>query len=281
MAAGAWLVDCLREQGTRVRIEVAGHFGEWMQGRLGRAGPVALITLPCPAICLCGYHLAGGPGLRLAGAGLHVSQVRRFLRGLGLGLGGRVRLRASVAPGLGTGMSTAQLVALARLAGWDGPPERLAQACLRMEGASDPLMFGAPERLLWASRAGVALDLMPRLPRYEMIGGFWGGPQRTEARDDRFPDISDLCAAWPRARTLAEVAALASESARRTLALRGPADDPVAGLSRDLGALGMVMAHTGAARGLIFAPGTVPREAAQMLRQAGLRHVLRFTGGGA
>ena len=27
---------------------VAGHFGEWLQGRLGPDGPVALVTLPCP-----------------------------------------------------------------------------------------------------------------------------------------------------------------------------------------------------------------------------------------
>ena len=29
---------------------VAGHFGEFLQGRLGAEGPVALVTLPCPAL---------------------------------------------------------------------------------------------------------------------------------------------------------------------------------------------------------------------------------------
>ena len=28
---------------------VQGHFGELMQGRLGREGPLVLVTLPCPA----------------------------------------------------------------------------------------------------------------------------------------------------------------------------------------------------------------------------------------
>ena len=30
--------------------EVAGHFGEWIQGRLGPDGPLALVTVACPAL---------------------------------------------------------------------------------------------------------------------------------------------------------------------------------------------------------------------------------------
>jgi hypothetical protein len=62
--------------------------------------------------------------------------------------------------------------------------------------------------------------------------------------------------------------------------MRGPAGDPTPGLARDLGALGWLRAHTGAARGLIFAPGTVPRGAHDALRAAGLRALVRFRGGG-
>jgi len=29
---------------------VAGHFGEWLQGRLGAEGPVGLVTLACAAV---------------------------------------------------------------------------------------------------------------------------------------------------------------------------------------------------------------------------------------
>ncbi|WP_444430839.1 hypothetical protein ACTTAM_07955 [Rhodobacter capsulatus] len=47
---------------------------------------------------------------------------------------GRIVLCPAVAPGLGTGVSTASLVALARLAGWDGAPGLLARACVAAEG---------------------------------------------------------------------------------------------------------------------------------------------------
>ncbi|MCC5957463.1 MAG: propanediol utilization protein [Natronohydrobacter sp.] len=260
-----------------MRVRVAGHFGEWVQGRLGPSGPVVLVTLPCPMLALQGIALPGPVRVQ----GMTARAARGFLHRLGLSLPGRVRLRACVAPGLGCGMSTARLVALAQLAGWDGPPEILARACVGVEGASDPLMFAAPEQVLWASRLGLSLGDLPALPRYELVGGFFGGPVRTDPQDDTFPDIADLIAAWRAARGLAGFAALASESAGRTLALRGPVDDPTATLARDLGALGHVIAHTGAARGLIFAPGTVPEQARAALHAAGLRGVMQVRGGGA
>ncbi|TCP38104.1 hypothetical protein EV662_12129, partial [Rhodovulum marinum] len=34
------------------RACVAGHFGEFLQGRLGPDGPVVLVTLPCPALAV-------------------------------------------------------------------------------------------------------------------------------------------------------------------------------------------------------------------------------------
>ncbi|WP_444455575.1 propanediol utilization protein [Rhodobacter capsulatus] len=260
-------------------LHIPGHFGEWLQGRLGAEGPVVLVTLPAPALGL-DLRFRPGPGLRLHGAGLTPARARQFLAPLGLDLRGRIVLRPVVAPGLGTGVSTASLVALAQLAGWDGPPEILAQACVRAEGASDPLMFPAPERLLWASRQGRALALLPALPRYEILGGFSGAPARTEAADSAFPDVTDLVARWQRAETLADHAAIASESAARCSALRGPGDETAPDLAARLGALGWVRAHTGAARGLIFAPGQVPEGAVAALRAAGWRGILRIRGGG-
>lgn len=261
---------------------VAGHFGEWLQGRLGPEGPVALVTLPC-AVMGVAVRVRPGPvgaPLRLRGAGMGAEAAVAFLATLGLTLGGRVRMRPLAPPGLGTGVSTARLVALARLAGWRGPVGALAVACVRWEGASDPLMFAAPERMLWASREGRVLGALPALPPYEILGGFRGPPCRTDHADAGFSDIADLVEGWARARDLAGFAELASESAARCLALRGPAGDPVAGLAADLGALGWITAHTGAARGLIFAPGTIPPRAPAVLRAAGLRGILRFAGGG-
>lgn len=263
----------------RAALHVPGHFGEWLQGRIGSEGPIALVSLPAPGLGVTASMRPGGPRLALSGAGLSPSRARRFLLESGLTLTGRVHLRSMVDPGLGTGVSTAALVALARLASWAGPPEALARACIAVEGASDPLMFPSPERLLWASRRGAALAELPPLPRYDLLGGFCGGPSRTDPRDADFADISDLVVAWRRAPDLATCAALASESAARCSARRGPAEETAPDLAQELGALGWIRAHTGAARGLIFAPGTIPAGAAAAVRAAGWRGLRRITGG--
>ncbi len=254
-------------------LRVAGHFGEWLQGRLGPGGPLVLVTVPCAALAV-----DAGPG----GTPFLPAAVRaRFAAALGRPLP-RVALRAAMPPGGGAGASTAALLALARAAGGPDRPEALARACLAAEGAVDPLMFPDADRLLWAPRAARVLRRLPPAPAVEVVGGFWGPPEATAPADLRFPDVADLVAAWAEAADAPARAALATESARRTDALRGPAGDPMPGLAADLGALGRIRAHTGSARGLVFAPGTVPDGAAAALAAAGLQGVLRFrTGGGA
>ncbi len=260
---------------------VSGHFGELLQGRLGNAGPIALITLPCAPLKVHA-QMRPAAGLRLHGAGqrlLAPARTHRFLRDLGIAARGHFLLRADAQAGSGAGVSTAALVALAKSAGADLPANLLAQACLQAEGASDPLMFPNAERLLWASRQGRVLAHLPPLLRFDILGGFWGKGQLTDPADIMFPDIADLLAQWPGA-DLPAMARLTSEGAARSLALRGPADDPIAHLANDLGALGYVIAHTGSARGLIYAPGTIPPGGAAALRAAGLRKVMRFRAGG-
>lgn len=260
---------------------VAGHFGELVQGRLGPSGPVALITLPCPVLAATATCRAGAFRLHQPGAGSTPRrQVLALLDRLGLPRRGAFTLRLQMPPGGGAGASTAALMALAKAAG-ARDPQAITAACLAVEGASDPLLFAAPERLVWASRQGRVLGQMPPLPRMELIGGFTGTPERTDPADNNFPDISDLLQAWPRAcGRLEEVARLISLSAGRTLALRGAAADPTAALARRLGALGYTIAHTGSARALIFAPGTVPEAAATDLRAAGFSTITRFRIGG-
>lgn len=260
-------------------LDQTGHFGEWLQGRLGPYGPVALVSLPYPRPVLRACHLAGRLPLHVRGAGIGSGDARRFLQQLGCNLTGRVRLRALMPAGQGLGLSTARLVALARLAGFSGPSQTLARTCLRAEGASDPLWHRAPEQILWASREGRILRQMPALPAYQIIGGLWGPGQRTDPQDRSFPDVTDLVASWQSATNLQAFAMLASESAARCSALRGPSDDPTARLAQDIGALGWVAAHTGSARGLIFAPGTAPDKTAAQLRAAGFRFVTAFQGG--
>ena len=258
---------------------VFGHFGELLQGRVGPSGPVALVTLPCNALwaeaqMVPARHLSLYQPARVVA----LPVLHRMLRLLGLPLVGQFRLTLNMPAGGGAGASTAALIALAQAAGANDA-QALVQVVLAQERASDPLLFDRPEQVLWASRRGEVLADLPPLPRFAVLGGFYGPGQRTNPDDHDFPDISDLLQDWPGA-GLPRMAQLASESARRTLALRGPADDPTLALAQRLGALGFTIAHTGAARGLIFAPGTVPETAVADLRSAGFSRITRFTCGG-
>ncbi len=258
---------------------VEGHFGELIQGRLGPDGPVTLITLPCPALAVEAQAapLSDPHGL------LPPSRARALLRILDLPDPGPFALSASMPRGGGAGASTAALVALARLAGSRHPPEVIARACVEVEGASDPLMFPAPERLLWASRRAEVIAQLPSLPGFDVIGGFFGPNQRTDPADQAFPDIGDLIEPWraaAAARDLASLGRLAGLSADRCLTRRGPRPDPTADLGRRLGAFGHVIAHTGSARGLLFAPGAIPLDAPAALAAAGFRRIVTFSAGG-
>ena len=251
-------------------IRIAGHFGEWLQGRLGPDGPLALVTLPCPALAV---HVTDGTDPLLP------APVRdRFAAALGQPLAS-TGLAADMPLGAGAGASTAALLALARVSGATTDTDTLAAACLAAEGATDPLMHDSPDTLLWAPRQARILDRLPPMPRCEILGGFLGAPSPTDPADTDFPDIADLAAAWARDADLAARAAIASESARRTTALRGPAADPTPDLARALGALGHIRAHTGSARGLVFAPGGIPAHAEAQLIEAGLTGLLRFRTG--
>ena len=260
-------------------VRVTGHFGELMQGRIGPDGPVALITLPCPVLAIEARR-AERPDHHGV---LPPAHARSLLKRLGLPDPGPVVLTATMPRGGGAGASTAALVALARLAGSAHSPMDLARACVAVEGASDPLMFPAAERLLWASRQAEVLASLPDLPPFVVHGGFFGPNRRTDPADMNFPDISDLIAPWvaaAKAQDLVAIARLASLSADRSLTLRGLFPDPTAALAKQTGALGYVIAHTGSARGLLFAPGTVPPQVATMLAGRGFRRIIGFHAGG-
>jgi hypothetical protein len=260
------------------------HFGEWLQGRLGPQGPVVLVTLLPEGLALSA-SLRASDRLSVACQGMTgsfpapVPALQRFLTGLDLPATGSFTLHPAYTPGLGTGASTASLIAMARLAGFKGAPDALAEACVAAEGASDPLMYPQADRLLWASRQGKVMAHLPPVPKAELVTGFFGPPLPTKASDEDYDDISDLIEGWKGCDTLAGFAALASESAARCLARRGPADDPTAAVAKDLGALGWATSHSGAARALIFAPGAVPAHAMAACFDAGLRDVVRMVTG--
>lgn len=262
-----------RDRNLIARVE--GHFGEWLQGRLGSDGPITLLTVPCPELFVEAEKLSDGP-LKLTQSPevLDLAQVRKFLAKVG-GQSGTYRLTATMPPGGGAGASTAALVALARASG--AKSEQVAKACIAAEGASDPLMLHRPDRVLWASREGRALQDVPPLPSAEIVGGFWGPALATDPADRDFADVSDLVRELASPLSLRALADIASSSAQRCNSIRGPSGDPTEKLANDLGALGHLRAHSGSARGLIFAPGTAPSQAERALRAAGFQRILRFS----
>lgn len=268
-------------------VAVAGHFGELMQGRIGTNGPLALISLPCQKLVLQASALPARSFRVYSRHGAQIispARARAFLAKLGLRMTAAIVVSPQMPVGAGAGASTATLVALAQLAGWRGDALQLARACVACEGASDPLMLPHPAQTLWASREARILMPLPALPSFDILGGFWGRPQRTNPHDFHFPDISSLLPAWidaAKAQDLAALAELSTTSAKATLAMRHAAEDPIFALADQLGALGIVIAHTGSARGLIFAPNTVPSHGVENLRAAGLSQVLTFRYKGA
>lgn len=268
---------------SQATATVAGHFGEWLQGRLNPDGPVALISLPCPVLTVSArFDAADGFSVTQSSTILPDPTISAFLTALGLPRRGRWQLSAMMPPGGGAGASTASLLALAKAAAPGLAPDALARACVAAEGASDPLMFDDMETRLWASRQGVALRRLPACPAFDVVGGFWQLGERTNPADMNFPDIADLIEPWiaaTRAGDRAGIARLATTSATRTTVLRGPADDPTAKLATELGALGWVRAHTGSARGLLFAPGTAPTGAVDHLTRHGYGAARLFSTG--
>ena len=116
------------------------------------------------------------------------------------------------------------------------------------------------------------------MPRITCIGGLFGAPQRTDPLDLNFPVISDLITEWESPdKTPATIGEICSASSDRTLKLKGYTDDPIKKISRDLGALGYSIAHTGSVRNLIFPYNSVPEKAKDYLEKKGLTHVQQFS----
>lgn len=264
-------------------LRVAGHFGELLQGRMGPGGRVALVTLPCPVLTVAAMKLPStGLHLHVPGRLISLTQVDRLMLHLGVERRGRFLLRGNMPPGGGAGASTASLAAIGRLVAPNIEPAVLADACLSVEGATDPLMLENPGQLLWASRESRILASWPKLPEFEVVGGFHGGPVRTDPADTNFTDISDLIPELEQAALNSDLNALANvstECALRNLALRGQDAESTLQLGDELGAVGIVIAHTGSARGLIFPTGAVPPNARERFEATGFSNVVQFSTG--
>ncbi|MEL6577109.1 MAG: propanediol utilization protein, partial [Pseudomonadota bacterium] len=209
------------------KVALTGHFGEFLQGRLGAEGPVALVTLPCP---VARAEVAFTPRAHapLVASGPLAPLLRcaaTAARGQGMRvLGGVLHLRHNVPPGGGAGLST--MAALGTIRALRGPSDAAPEAalCLAFEGATDPLMHAEPGRLLWASRQARIVETLPPPPRFTVAAGFLGPPLRTDPASTDFADIADLVDRWRRAAQAGDApaaAAIATASAERNGRLTG------------------------------------------------------------
>ncbi|UPH72316.1 propanediol utilization protein [Abyssibius alkaniclasticus] len=250
---------------------VFGHMGELVQGRLGKDGPLALVTLPCTRVRVRARFGDGTPPLAAAMA-------------TRLGhKGAAIAIDANVPPGCGAGISTATLLATLRLLAPGLSAEADSAHMLAVEGAVDPLAFAPSPPRIWASRQAQTLEILPAFPPLVAVGGFDGPGQVTDPADDNFPDMSAAFALLrsPTPANIGQAARLSAEANQQ----RNPRPNwaAVQNIARQTGALGIAVAHTGSAISLLFVPGAVGLDRAQSgLSALGLSHVMRFAfGGGA
>lgn len=264
--------------------EVRGHLGELAQGRLGPAGPVALVTLPCPPLLTrVGYTPGRGP----LSAAEPVSAKARAAACLALaeigaeGWGGTLAIDRPAAPGLGLGSSTAETLgavrAVARAFGVRLASGREAALCLAAEAAVDPLMWDAP--VLFASRQGRVLEDLPPLPPMRVVGGAAGPPSPTDPADEGFPDLAPVFAGLARALAAGDLAGLAAAATRSAEANQArnpnPAWAAVRAIGARHGALGLAVSHTGPAIALILPPAS-PADPAPELAALGLAPLMDY-----
>jgi uncharacterized protein involved in propanediol utilization len=264
---------------------VAGHFGELVQGRLGRGGPVALVTLPCPAL-VTEVRFSPAPGrveTTAPQSAKLLAAAELALRAVAApGWGGRLDVRRASRSGGGAGQSTADVLGAVRaVAGAFRrrlAPEEEARLCLLAEGAVDPLMHEGT--MLFASREARVVRRLRPLPRLSVVGGFAGPGTPTNPADHEFPAMGagfsklEAAIAAGDARGMAEAARASAEAnqARNP----NPAWEDVLRAGRQAEALGPVVAHTGSAIGLLLAPETPVAPVQGALRALGLTGVIAF-----
>lgn len=248
---------------------VQGHLGELVQGQLN--GALALVTLPCHKVQVQA-RLADRPSL--------LPLVTRMAARLGQP-DAAVEILANVPAGCGAGVSTASALATLRLLVPNLSPEVESAHLLAVEGAVDPLAFTANPPRIWASRRAETMAILPEFPMLVAVGGFDGPGQQTNPADLNFPDMAEAFALLhhPSPENIGRAASLSALANQQ----RNPRPNWAAAqaLAAETGALGIAVAHTGAALSLLFTPDApgIPRAQAG-LAALGLIHVMRFAFGG-
>lgn len=261
-----------------------GHFGEILQGSFsvpGRHGSVrALVTLPCPQVgALAKYSIEPSP-LTVAPATKKkcLRAAELVLAHFGLPPRGRLEIESGIEEGLGMGSSASDIVATVRAValalGKALAPNVEAQLVRLTEGSADPLMF-TDRLMLYAHRDGRSLEgFAGPCPRFLVVGfdtepgltvdtATFCAPEYTDDEIRRFDGLRDLLRRSMRVGDLAGIAQVATSSAQMNqpyLPKRHFAEMVEVGFQ--IGALGVVAAHTGPVAGWILHPAAHDRAAA-------------------
>jgi uncharacterized protein involved in propanediol utilization len=278
------------------RGEVRAHHGEIVQGLFYSSdGQLehGLVTLPCPLFVTRARFrpLRSGPLTVEPDDRTRARTAARLtLDALGrTGWGGALRIESNVPLRWGCGSSTTDVLATVRAVAdaFDAvlPPEWIARLCVAAETASDSLMFAPGRAVLFAQRRGsLLLDLGGPLPPVLVLG--------FNTEDDRGVETLALppipYSAWEAEafRPILGVLRRAVEQQDPVLLGRVATASTVITqrhrpkrhmpellrLAKEVGALGVQVAHSGTVAGFLFAPG--PGAAGRIGRaRAGLRRL--------
>lgn len=281
-----------------VTARAPGSCGELIQGALAGVD----LQLSCPIDVAAEAQLAfGGQVPLLEGLPRHPkvrAAIHAFLGHEGAGVMGRLRLSNPLPRGKGFGTSTADIAAAlsALAAGLSRPvtPVDLARAALTVE-PSDGTLF--PGIALFDHRRGQVHGSLGDPPPLEVLIYDTGGTVNTARFNDR-PDLARrnqakepmvreaLALAWEGLRRgdVEAIGAAATLSARAHQALLPKAClEPVLALAREVGAVGVNVAHSGTLLGILLDPRRTPAAEAQPFLEARLGSTLRaarVVGGG-
>jgi uncharacterized protein involved in propanediol utilization len=191
------------------------------------------------------------------------------LAAVGAPVAGRLEIESSVAPGVGLGSSTCDVVAAIRAVcnahGVELDAAQVARLAIEAEGAADPIMFDG-EMVLFAQREGRVLESFGSwVPPYAVlsIDTDPGGrgidtlslpvPQYTDADLAVFESMIARTRVAFRQRDPATLAAIATESAalnQRFVPLRRFRE--ILDLAEEFHALGVQISHSGTVAGILF-----------------------------
>ncbi len=276
--------------------EVRAHHGEIVQGLFYSSDGVlehGLVTLPCPLFVTRARFrpLRAGPLTVEPGDRTRARTAARLtLDALGrTGWGGSLRVEGNVPLRWGCGSSTTDVLAAVRAVAdaFDAElaPEWIARLCVAAETASDSLMFAPGRAVLFAQRRGsLLLDLGGPLPPVRVLGFNTEDGRGVETLSlppmaysaweaEAFRPILGLLRRAVEEQDAALLGRVATASTIITQRHRPKHHMPeLLRLAKEVGALGVQVAHSGTVAGFLFEPG--PGAAVRIERaRAGLRQL--------